>query len=264
MELTLQRLALAGYGIAALLSFTALASKKRWILRLVPFAAMAGVASQLAYAIPPVLRGDHILFGAIDDVLPFLTVVAAVAYLYGHWRHGLHVLGVILLPLALVLDLVSDVLPTRTLPVAAGFKDPLLIFHIVVSTMGVAALCVTFTFSVIYLVQENALKKKRDNRFFLVLPSLSGCDQALYRSMVVGFALLTVGLAAAAVWSANFRGTFRLWENQREVIGLIAWAIFGVVLYARLVRGWRGRKAALLAIAGFAAVMARVLSYPFF
>jgi ABC-type uncharacterized transport system permease subunit len=79
---------------------------------------------------------------------------------------------------------------------------------------------------------------------------------------VVGFILLTVGLALAAVWSSNFQRT--LLENQREVLALVSWVIFGLVLYARLVRGWRGRKMAVLAIAGFVAVMLRILGGPFF
>ena len=264
MELILQRLALGSYGVASVLAFGSLLLKKRLVLRIVPFFAVSGVICQLAAIASKLASGDHFPLGSIDEVLSFLTLVAVGVYLYGHWYHGLHVLGVILLPLALVLNLVSDVLPTRTLPVSAGLRDPLMVFHIAVSSLGLGALFLTFTFSVIYLFQEHALKTKRPGRFFLVLPSLTACERVLYVSLVVGFALLTVGLAAAAVWSANFRGTFRLWENQGEVIGLVSWAIFAVVLYARLVRGWRGRKAALLAITGFAAVMIRLLSYSFF
>ena len=80
---------------------------------------------------------------------------------------------------------------------------------------------------------------------------------------ILGFAFLTVGLVLAAVWSANERETFQIWQSQREILALASWVIFGVVLYARLVSGWRGRKMALLSIAGFIAVMLRIIGGPF-
>jgi ABC-type transport system involved in cytochrome c biogenesis permease subunit len=40
---------------------------------------------------------------------------------------------------------------------------------------------------------------------------------------------------------------------------LVTWVIYGGLLQARLTAGWRGRKAALLSVLGFGAVLVTVL-----
>jgi ABC-type uncharacterized transport system permease subunit len=261
--LILQRLALAGYAIATLLAFSSILLRRRVIIALAPAFAAGAFLCQLGAFVYTASSRTELPFWSVDQILAFLTLVAVLIYLYGYWRYQLQALGVVMLPLALVLHLVSGWMPAHALPISDELRDPLMWFHIVVSTLGVAAFFLTFTFSVIYLIQERALKEKQSARFFLRLPSLTTCDRILYVSLVIGFLFLTAGLALAAVWSANFRGSFHIWENQREILALIAWMIFGLVLYARAVRGWRGRKMAVLAICGFVVVMLRIIGGPF-
>jgi ABC-type transport system involved in cytochrome c biogenesis permease subunit len=54
---------------------------------------------------------------------------------------------------------------------------------------------------------------------------------------------------AGGLWSSSFM------EDPRQVFAAISWLIYGTLLAARLSAGWRGRKAAFLAVAGFAAVI---------
>ena len=256
VTLILQRVALGGYAMATLLAFASLLLRRRHVISLAPLFAAAGFLCQLLVFIGVGGNSAKLPVASLDGVLAFLTLFAVLVYLYGYWRFELHVLGIILLPFALILQLVSGSLPQETLPVAEGLRHPLLWLHISVSSLSVGAFFLTFTFAVIYLIQERAVKGKRSTRFFLALPSLSTCDRVLHVSLLVGFVLLTIGLVAAAVWSTSFGDG---WGNPREILAFIAWIIFGVVLYARLVRGWRGRKFAILAIFGFIAVMLRVL-----
>ena len=264
MEIILQRLALGGYAAATILAFISILLRRKVVFTLAPvFAGVGFLAHLVAFAgslwSPAGLAG----FG-IDQVINLLSLIAVGIYLYGYIRYQMHVLGIVMLPLALVLYEISGWMPLEAVELASRYSQPLLWSHIVVSTLGVGALFLTFTFSVMYLIQERALKeKRRPARFFLSLPSLTACDRVLYVSLIIGFAFLTVGLALAAVWSANVRETFHVWQSQREILALVSWVIFGVVLYARLVSGWRGRKMALLAIAGFAAVMMRIIIGPF-
>jgi len=263
LEIILQRLALGGYALSTLVAFTSLLGRRKVVLALAPVVAGAGLVAHLG-AFTHAYRHLEIQPGsAARNVLSALALMAVAIYLYGYLRYRLHVLGIVMLPLALLLFLFSGWLLPESVEVSPAYSQPLLWLHIAVSTLGVGALFLTFTFSVMYLVQEKALKKKRPVSFFLPLPSLSACDHVLYVSLMIGFALLTIGLALIAVWSANMRGTFDVWESQREILALVSWVIFGVVLYARLVTGWRGRKMAFLTIAGFAAVMLRIIGGPF-
>ncbi|MFQ5670223.1 MAG: inner membrane protein YpjD [Acidobacteriota bacterium] len=259
MIVVLQRMALGGYLVATCSAFLSIFLRRQRLIRLAgPLAGMGLLCHSLAFVFHLRTAGPA-LFTTLDESLSFLSLVAVFLYLFGSLRYRLHVLGVIMLPLALILGLLGSDLTVQAVPVSPALRDPLLWLHVVVSSLGVGSFFLTFTFSVIYLIQERALKEKRPARFFLSLPSLTACDQGLFLSLMVGFVLLTAGLILAMIWSASFRGTFHVWQNQREILALISWGIFGVVLYARLVRGWRGRKTALLAIVGFAAVMLRLI-----
>jgi ABC-type uncharacterized transport system permease subunit len=263
LDIILQRLALAGYVVATLLAFTSMATRRKVLLLLAPAFAGLGFIAHLGGFILEFATPQGLQLFAMDHVLSFLALVAVAIYLYSYLRYQSHVLGMVMLPLGLVLFLFSGWIPVEAVEVSGWVSQPLLWLHIVVSTLGVGALFLTFTFSIIYLIQEKTLKEKRTSQFFLPLPSLATCDRVLYRSLRLGFALLTIGLVLAAVWSANERETFQIWQSQRELLALISWVIFGVILYARQVSGWRGRRMALLSIAGFVAVMLRVIGGPF-
>ena len=43
--------------------------------------------------------------------------------------------------------------------------------------------------------------------------------------------------------------------DPKEILTLIAWMIYAVLLHERLTVGWRGRRAALLALCGFGVLM---------
>jgi ABC-type transport system involved in cytochrome c biogenesis permease subunit len=113
-----------------------------------------------------------------------------------------------------------------------------------------AALCVAFGMSLVYLLQDGALKSKRP-RLLEVLPSLEVCDRVGYDAVLWGFPLLTLGILTGALWSASvherlFRG------GAKQTFSVLAWIVFAAVLYFRIARGFRGRKSAYLTIAGFA------------
>jgi len=77
-------------------------------------------------------------------------------------------------------------------------------------------------------------------------------------SLMWGFPLLTLTIVTGGIWSANFRSRYWLWEGK-ETFALLAWMILGIIITARLLRGWRGRKAAYLTIVAFAALIMRMI-----
>lgn len=92
-----------------------------------------------------------------------------------------------------------------------------------------------------------------------VLESLSLTDKMLddiiYKSIAVGFPLFTIGgVIMGAVWANSAWGTYWSWD-PKETWSLITWFVYAVYLHARMVAGWRGKKAAVLSIIGFVAVV---------
>ena len=253
---------MTAYAVGTVLAFAGVGLRRGRLLSLAAAAAAVGLAVDLAWwarraFLGPPLFADVVL----DDALGLVAVAAVAAYLWAQGRWRLQALGVLILPLALLLHLSRVIWPGPAFAMAPALRDRLLAVHIGVSALGVGALVLTAAASILYLVQEHGLKVKRPARLYSVLPSLDACDRALSLSLLVGFALLTAGLVSGALWSTSAHGRPRLWQNPTETPALIAWALLGILLWTRLIRGWRGRRTAVLALAGFAALLVRLLTF---
>jgi cytochrome c-type biogenesis protein CcsB len=78
-------------------------------------------------------------------------------------------------------------------------------------------------------------------------------DSLSYRTITVGFLLLTVGLISGAVWANEAWGAWWSWD-PKETWAFITWLVYAAYLHTRLVRGWQGRKPALVASAGLVVI----------
>ena len=125
------------------------------------------------------------------------------------------------------------------------------VFHTSIATAGVAALAVSFAMSLLFLVKERALKSKRSLRVLEMLPTLEALDRIGFQALLYGFPLLTLGIATGMVYSAAVHDRLWIW-GPKEIFPVIAWVVFAGILWARFARGVRGRRSAILAIAGFA------------
>ncbi|MFN5464456.1 MAG: c-type cytochrome biogenesis protein CcsB [Cyanobacteriota bacterium] len=78
-------------------------------------------------------------------------------------------------------------------------------------------------------------------------------DSLSYRTITVGFLLLSVGLVSGAVWANEAWGSWWSWD-PKETWAFITWLVYAAYLHTRLVRGWQGRKPALVASAGLVVI----------
>ena len=79
-------------------------------------------------------------------------------------------------------------------------------------------------------------------------------DTLSYRSILVGFVLLTLGLISGAVWANEAWGTWWSWD-PKETWAFISWLFYAAYLHMRISKGWQGRRPALLATTGFFIVL---------
>ena len=75
-----------------------------------------------------------------------------------------------------------------------------------------------------------------------------------YWSVLVGFPLLTRGIALGAYWANSAWGKYWGWD-PKETSALLTWFIYAGYLHARVLRGWEGKRSAYLLVLGFGAVM---------
>jgi cytochrome c-type biogenesis protein CcsB len=84
----------------------------------------------------------------------------------------------------------------------------------------------------------------------------------MYSSAALGFIFLTLGIVTGAVWAHYAWGSYWSWD-PKETWSLITWLVYAVMLHTRLVRGWRGRRMAIMAIVGFGCVLFTYLGVNF-
>jgi ABC-type transport system involved in cytochrome c biogenesis permease subunit len=169
-------------------------------------------------------------------------------FLFILWRYQFQGLSVFLFPLIFLMTLIG----AMQVPVGSwstrSTRDAWLAFHVVTVLFGYAALLVTAVASVFYLVQERHLKSKKTMAFFDRLPPLATLDNLISTSMGLGFVLLTLGTIMGSTWAFIESGT--KWIGDPKIgLSFVTWGFCLLMVFLRVSAGWRGRKAALMAIA---------------
>jgi len=78
-------------------------------------------------------------------------------------------------------------------------------------------------------------------------------DDLAYRSLLLGFGFLTIGIVSGAVWANEAWGNYWSWD-PKETWALIVWLIYAGYLHTRLQLGWDSRDSAKIGAFGFLVV----------
>jgi ABC-type uncharacterized transport system permease subunit len=179
----------------------------------------------------------------------------ALLFLFVLWRYKFESLSLAIFPLVFLMTLIGALeIPTASWS-NPRVRDAWLLVHVMLVLIGYAGLLLAAIGSVFYLVQERRLKAKRSFALFEKLPPLGTLDKLISQSMALGFIFITLALIAGSIWAYVETGT--RWITQPKIaVSLATWAFCLVMVYLRASAGWRGRRAAFLAIAviGFSAL----------
>jgi cytochrome c-type biogenesis protein CcsB len=189
----------------------------------------------------------------VRSALSFYAFLVTLAFFFVYLRYRIVSLGLFMLPLVFLLTLISALRPPGSFD-SSAFRGGWLLVHISSIFLGYTALFLTFVAAVMYLIQEHELKSKQPRGFYYRLPSLKVCDEIYYRSLVLGLPFLSIGILTGFIWaSRTWKGP---WEFDPKILAaMVTWLIYLVLFSARVSGGWRGRRAAYIAIFGFAAIL---------
>ncbi|MCJ7704079.1 MAG: c-type cytochrome biogenesis protein CcsB [Desulfobacterales bacterium] len=190
----------------------------------------------------------------LHESLSFFAWMIIGILLIANLKYKIKVLGAFLTSIALILMLFAFALPKEILPLAPVLRSFWHPFHVTFAFLGNAIFTLAFCCGVIYLIQEHQLKSKKMGAIAKRLPSLKVLDDLNYQALTFGFPLLTLGIITGAVWAEYAWGRYWGWD-PKETWSLITWFLYAAMLHQRLTVGWRGRKAAIMAIVGFLAVL---------
>lgn len=180
------------------------------------------------------------------------------AYLYFLWRYRIRMLSLIVMPVTLGLMIYAQSLDTGIQPLVPALQNNLLLtLHVSTAIIAYGAACVSFGGAVLYLLHDKLSKKIR------VMPSKDLFDEIGYKAAVFTFPVLTIMILLGALWADTAWGRYWGWD-PKETAAFVTWLLYGAYLHARVVRNWKGNRAAWLLIAGFVAVLFAYFGNHFF
>jgi ABC-type uncharacterized transport system permease subunit len=250
MPLLWLRVALVFYGFGLLYALLTLTGRGRALVRLTVPAVAAGVVFHfvsLAEAAMATGQWTPVSLYHSESLLAFLVMVF---FFVVYWRYQTTAPGIFVFPLAFLLTF-SSAIGQQPLEFASPLmRSGWIVTHIGLIFTGYAALFLSFAASLLYLLQERSLKAKRSQGVLARLPALEVIDEIGYRSLLLGFPFMTLGLLAGSVVAAQQFGPSYLLD-PKVLLSLVMWALYMILLYTRWSAGWRGRRAAFLSTAAF-------------
>tara|TARA_Y100001968_G_scaffold297513_1_gene306648 strand:+ start:45675 stop:46622 length:948 start_codon:yes stop_codon:yes gene_type:complete len=220
----------------------------------------------------------HFPISNLYESLCFLTWAFTFAQLMIEKIHESPYVSAVSIPISLLtIAFASFALPQElkiASPLVPALRSSWLVMHVTVIMCSYAALIVGSLLSGIVLltdkndslqIRSNSIgiggfKKLSDSEDYLIdnqsnlisssiLTRVERLDSLSYRTITLGFLLLTVGLISGAVWANEAWGSWWSWD-PKETWALICWLIYAAYLHIRLVKGWQGRRPAFVAMSG--------------
>lgn len=179
-------------------------------------------------------------------------------YLVWGCRARYRLLGLIVMPLAASLLLAAWLAGAADGAGGSSYSTVFLVFHVGLVLVAFAGFTLAAAMSALYLWQERRLKQRRPVGLLGRVPSLVTLDRLAARTIVVALPALTAGVAAGLVRLRGEGGSFDALMGAT----LATWAVYAAYVALRVEAGWRGRRAAYLALAGFLLVAVVRLALP--
>ena len=140
----------------------------------------------------------------------------------------------------------------RIQPLLPALKSNWLIAHVITCFIGYAAFAIAFGISIMYLFKQWDPVGK--NILLDRFPKANILDELTYQMVMFGLLFLSMGIITGAVWANSAWGRYWGWD-PKETWSLITWIVYATLVHARMMRGWHGKRIAILSIIGFMAVI---------
>ncbi len=213
---------------------------------------MIAAATHVAGVVLRGIAAERAPWGNMYEFITTSLAIAVIVYLVLALKFGMRWLG---LPVTLLLT-IGQGLAVTVFYVAVSDLMPALhsvwfVIHIIAAATAGAAFNIGAIAAILYLVRTRA-EARGDVRGYLArIPSAETLDRVSYRFHAFAFPLWTFTIAAGAIWAQYAWGRFWGWD-PKETWSLVTWIIYAVYLHARATAGWKGRRAAVVAIIGLA------------
>jgi len=210
-----------------------------------------GVAGAAIVAHAGVLLGTH--RGALDlhffAALSLVAGVVAALTLIVNLSRPVAALGVIVFPLAALLLGIDVFVAPPSRPLGMDWQIKL---HVTVALLAFGVLSIAAVLAILLAIQERALRHRQFGSWLRALPPLTLTEALLFRLIGAGFVLLTLTLLSGILFVDDLFGQHLI---HKTVLSIVAWLVFGTLLFGRKQYGWRGSRAVNLTLIGMAILL---------
>lgn len=146
-----------------------------------------------------------------------------------------------------VLMIISNSMSSEAAPLMPALQNSFLLsVHVASAVIAYGSFTIGFIASLFYLIQNRRVSGS--------IPDTKSLETISYHSVAIGFPFMTLVIVLGAIWADIAWGRFWSWD-PKETASLVTWLIYAGYLHMRVIRKWRGKKAALILILGFVAVI---------
>ncbi len=188
------------------------------------------------------------------ESLVFFAWSVMLIYYIVEFRTRSRGLGVFVVPLAFISLAYASLSPgisSQIQPLVPALKSNWLLSHVVTCFIGYAFFALAFCLGLLRLWKG---RHGNPGSGLAFLPRLEIIDELIYQNSFLGLIIFTLGIITGAVWAQRAWGSYWSWD-PKETWSLVTWIVYAAMVHSRYVRGWKGQRIAVMAVAGFAAVL---------
>ncbi len=258
LEISMFYLTLVAYFLSMVLYWVWLGVKSNILGKFATALTIIGFAGNTVVLVARTVIAQRLpLSNGYEFILTFCWGILAV-YLFAEFRYKLRALGSFVMPIPflllvfIVMKMGPDERVAQAIPPA--LKSQWLTFHVVTAMLSYGAFAISFGLGLMYLLKTRQGVTNQKDGLISRFPAAEILDDLAYK--VIGFALplLTLVIITGAIWADYAWGTYWSWD-PKETWSLITWIIYTGYVHARLMYGWKGKRAAWMAVLGFVAVI---------
>ncbi|HET9897727.1 MAG TPA: c-type cytochrome biogenesis protein CcsB [Streptosporangiaceae bacterium] len=220
-----------------------------------------GLVVHTAAIITRGIAEHRVPWGNMYEFIAAITCAAVLILVLAGVKFRAYFTGLfVLLPveIALVVDVV--VIYTPAGQVAPALQSYWIAIHVTAMVVAIGMYIFGTVVTVLYLLAARherrvaAGEESAAEGIMAQLPSAAKLDQLSYRAILFAFPAWTFAVIAGAIWADHAWGRYWGWD-PKETWSFITWLVYAAFLHARATAGWRGRRAAVIHLFGFACLM---------
>lgn len=235
-------------GILLALRLTRKASPETFTKRKILLLSLVAVLLHAALLYGQLLTPDGINFGFFN-ALSLLTWLIALLLTLTAFERPVENLGIAVFPLAAVAIALELAFPSSH--VLRPQRD-MLDVHIIISITAYSVLSLAAVQAILIAIQDRHLHEKHPGGFIRALPPLQTMETLLFQMIGIGFLMQSLSLATGFVYLDDM---FAQHLVHKTFFSIVAWLVFGILLWGRWRFGWRGKTAIRWTLGGFASLL---------